>query len=237
MNPAQDPKLPTDAGAENPNSAPATESVGHLTPGTADLTNWLQALAAGDEQAQGELWAAYYDKLVRYAQRKLEASPLRTADEEDVALSALYSFYRGVAAGRFPDLEDESSLWRLLLTITARKASRRRRAETTQSRGRGQVRGESYFAVTDSDSQRAGIQQVPDGEPTPDLVNIVAENCRLLIGALENTQLQTIALMKLEGYTNREIAEHFDVIERTIERKLQRIRQAWSRHQLLGEAD
>jgi DNA-directed RNA polymerase specialized sigma24 family protein len=36
--------------------------------------------------------------------------------------------------------------------------------------------------------------------------------------------------MKLEGYTNREIAELLGRVERTIERKLSRIRQAWLNH-------
>ena len=48
-------------------------------------------------------------------------APRRASDEEDVALSAFQSFYQGIARGRFPQLEDRDNLWRLLITITARK--------------------------------------------------------------------------------------------------------------------
>ena len=41
-------------------------------------------------------------------------------------------------------------------------------------------------------------------------------------------ELQTVARLKLEGHTNAEIAEKLDVVERTVERKLKRIRNRWS---------
>ena len=37
-----------------------------------------------------------------------------------------------------------------------------------------------------------------------------------------------VALKKLEGLTNKEIAEELDYTERTIERKLDAIRKKWS---------
>src|SRR5262249_48825314 len=39
--------------------------------------------------------------------------------------------------------------------------------------------------------------------------------------------LRRIALRKLEGYTNKEIAGEIDATERTVERKLERIRARW----------
>ena len=64
-------------------------------------------------------------------------------------------------------------------------------------------------------------------EPNPALVAEVAEETRRLLDTLNDEVLQTIARRKLEGYTNQEIAAELDVSERTVARKLSRIRDEW----------
>ena len=39
---------------------------------TEDLTLWISKLGEGDEQAAQVIWEAYFEKLVRYARRKLD---------------------------------------------------------------------------------------------------------------------------------------------------------------------
>ena len=53
-----------------------------------------------------------------------------------------------------------------------------------------------------------------------------ALEARLL--ALDDPVLRLVALRKLEGSTNREIAAELDATERTVERKLERIRARWA---------
>ena len=86
------------------------------------VTHWIHEIKKGESAAASALWERYFDQLVRLARRKLRGMPCRVADEEDVALSAFDSFCRAAAKGRFPDLADRDSLWRLLLQMTARKA-------------------------------------------------------------------------------------------------------------------
>ena len=86
------------------------------------VTCWIQLLSTGDPAAAQRLWERYFRRLVGLARTKLRGAPRRAADEEDVALSAFVSFFRGAARGRFPRLEDREDLWRLLVVITARKA-------------------------------------------------------------------------------------------------------------------
>jgi hypothetical protein len=85
------------------------------------VTRWIDALRAGVDEAAGQLWRRYFESLVRLARSKLRAQAKAAADEEDVALSAFDSFYAGMARGRYPDLADRDDLWRLLVTIAARK--------------------------------------------------------------------------------------------------------------------
>src|SRR3954465_6949521 len=93
------------------------------------VTRWLAPLQAGDPAAAQQLWERYFRRLVGLARTKLRGAPRRAADEEDVALSAFDSFCRHAEAGRFPRLADRDSLWRLLVTVTARKAAHQARDE------------------------------------------------------------------------------------------------------------
>jgi hypothetical protein len=61
---------------------------------------------------------------------------------------------------------------------------------------------------------------------------MVADECRLLLDGLRDDSLRQIALMRMEGYGNDEIAARLDCGRRTISRKLDLIRRCW-----LGEDD
>ncbi|MBI1915085.1 MAG: hypothetical protein HYS12_10160 [Planctomycetes bacterium] len=75
-----------------------------------DVTRWLQQLKAGDHDAVQPLWERYFRRLVGLARDRLRKLPRRTADEEDVALSAFDSFCRRAEEGRFPRLDDRDGL-------------------------------------------------------------------------------------------------------------------------------
>ena len=187
---------------------------------------WLDHLRAGDSRAPELIFQRYFEKLVRLARRRLGQMPRRVADEEDVAISAIQSLFRGVDAGRYPQLHDRDDLWKLLVTITARKAMRQQRRHFAAKRGGGQVVGESGFG---DEGDGDGIAQVLGHEPTPELLEQIHETCRELLAQLEDESLERIVLLKLEGYTNDEIAEQLDCVTRTVERKLGRIRDKWCR--------
>lgn len=192
------------------------------------LTQCLVALKAGDSYAGHALWERYYDRLVGLARKKLGGAPRRTADEEDVVLSAFDSFCRGAAEGRFPRLDDRNDLWQVLMMITARKAANQLKHQTRQKRGGGLVRGESAFIRAGGDEDWGAIEQVMGDEPTPEFALAVAESCQAMLAKLGDEALVRVALLKMEGHTNREIAERFGCKERTIERKLNIIREIWS---------
>ena len=192
-----------------------------------DVTQWLQRLADGDESAAQGIWEEYFEKLVRLARKRLEGLSRRVADEEDVALSAMKSFFRGMAAGRYPQLNDREDLWKLLVTITAHKAIAELRRQRALKRGGGNVRGLSAFSGKGEEgSEAGGIEQVMGREPTPEFACFVADNCSSLFDRLDQ-ELREIALAKMEGFTHEEIAKSRGVTVRTIERKVARIRGKW----------
>ena len=91
------------------------------------------------------------------------------------------------------------------------------------------MRGESVFIQADGDDDAAGIEQALGREPSPELANMVAEDCQRLLDRLEDPMLREVAQLKLEGYTNEEISVRLDCVPRTVERKLERIREKWAK--------
>jgi len=59
------------------------------------VSHWIVQLQAGDHRAAQKLWERYFQRLVGLARKKLRDTPRRSADEEDVALSAFGCFCRG----------------------------------------------------------------------------------------------------------------------------------------------
>ena len=195
--------------------------------GENSVTQWVSDLKAGDRgEAARLLWERYFERLARLAQARLRAGARGPADGEDVALSVFDSFFRGAAAGRFPELGNRDDLWRLLVTITARKAHNQRRDEGRQKRGGGRVVGEGALAGADPVGDDF-LAQVVGNEPTPEFAAMVADEYRRLFGSLADESLRVVALLKLEGHSNEEIAGSLDCGLRTVERKLDVIRKRW----------
>jgi DNA-directed RNA polymerase specialized sigma24 family protein len=189
------------------------------------VTNWLVQLKDGNTAAAQPLWERYFPRMVALARKRLRAARRREADEEDVALSAFHSFYRAAKQGRFPQLGDRDDLWQLLVVITARKAfdllARQRRVK----RGGGKVRGESVFDP--GEPGNGGIEQVVGSEPTPEFAAEVAEQGQRLLDLLGDDEKRNIAVWKLEGHTNEEIAGRLPCALATVERRLRVIRKLW----------
>jgi DNA-directed RNA polymerase specialized sigma24 family protein len=190
-------------------------------------TSLIERLKTGpDALASQEVWQRYFARLVGLARKRLQDSPRRARDEEDVALSAFESFFRGVENKRFPRLDDRDDLWQVLVMLTERKAVDAIRREAAAKRGGGRVRGDSAFGDGDSSSHN-GLNDIGDPNPTPEFAAMFTEECRRLFQLLDDSELRVVALLKMEGYSNEEIAESLDRVPRSIERKLNTIRQIW----------
>ena len=198
---------------------------------TGSVVSWLARLREGDAGAAQHLWEQYFARMVGLARKRLRGARRREADEEDVALSAFDSFCRGAEQGRFPRLGDRDDLWQLLVVITARKAIDLRQREGRQKRGGGQVGGESVLDALLGPDGGAGIEQVVGNEPTPAFAAQVAEECQRLLDKVGDDNLREIAVWKLEGHTNAEVAARIGCAEVTVERRLGLIRSVWKAHE------
>jgi DNA-directed RNA polymerase specialized sigma24 family protein len=72
-----------------------------------------------------------------------------------------------------------------------------------------------------------GLERFAREEPTPEFAALVAEEFRNRLGASEDETLSRVAIWKLEGYTNEEIAAFLGCALRTVANKLKLIRLRW----------
>ncbi|HEY4308891.1 MAG TPA: sigma-70 family RNA polymerase sigma factor [Pirellulales bacterium] len=187
------------------------------------VTRWITQLRLGNSTAAQELWERYYARLIRLAHKRLAGVTLRAVDEEDVVQSAFASFCGRIEKGHFPRLHDRDDLWRLLVVITARKAVSQIRREKAQKRG-GLTLSEPM------NSEWPDLDAVVGNEPSPDFALQTAETIRDLLACLPLDSLRTLAQTKMEGLTNEEVARELRCSVRTVERRLQMIRDVWQSH-------
>ncbi|MDV6032511.1 MAG: sigma-70 family RNA polymerase sigma factor [Phycisphaera sp. RhM] len=186
-----------------------------------NVSRWIDQVKDGDSVAAAELWRHYYDRLIRNVRNHLRGQNRAVADEEDVVVSVFESFYRAAEQGRFPEMSDRDDLWRLLLKMSARKVIDKRRRDRRQRRGGGQRTISLTAGSTDEDA----LIEVIGDEPTPDMVLTMTESVESLLSHLGDGQLREIAIGKMAGLCNAELAKRLGCSERTIERRLHLIRE------------
>src|SRR5262249_7642559 len=177
----------------------------------------LGGLRDGDEEAVRQLWLRYFQPLVRLARGRLSARGCAPADAEDVALLAFWSLgergARPAATERFPDLHHRTHLGKLLARFPARQAFD---VAGKQLRQRRVVGDEAALGDL-------GFESFAGREPPPEFGAAVAD----LLECLPTEELRRVALAKLEGCTNDEVARRLGRSVSTVERKLQVIRVLW----------
>jgi DNA-directed RNA polymerase specialized sigma24 family protein len=197
-------------------------------PGEQAITQMIHRLKDGDESAVDQLWELYFDRLVGMARNRLNGQPRRVADEEDVTVSVFKSLWHGAVRGQFPQLTNRDDLWRLLLTITKQKVVDEIRRNKALKRGGGEVRGNSIFAIVGESNGSAGFDRVVGDGPDPEFVAVLDEQLSKLMGRLRDDSLRSVAVWRMEGESNAEIAAKLGLGERSVERKLQLIRERWA---------
>jgi len=189
------------------------------------VTHWVRCLREGNEKAAQLLWERYFEQLVWLVRPKLVGLSQTAADAEDVALSAFGSFCQAIRVGRFPDINDREDLWKSLVLITSQKSISHRRHMTRSRRG-----GENLDSGTVLLEELEGMV---GSEPTPEQAAIVVDECRRLLRILDQEdpagEIRNVAIWKLEGFTNAEIAEKLGCTERTVTNHLRLIRLLWQK--------
>lgn len=180
---------------------------------------WLEAAREGDEDALTQIWQRFSARMTTFCARWLrQASTPAVFDEDDVAVSAFDTFRRALRDGQFSELRGSDDLWRLLATITIRKARDHIQSQQAEKRG-----GRETIVSLDE----SGVGNQPTVDPTPEMAAMMTDECRRLLTKLNDPELETVVLLKVDGYSNEEIAKELGYSRRTIQRMIDLIKQRW----------
>ncbi len=186
-----------------------------LTMSDPSVTRWLHDLHEGCDVAAQCLWEFLHKRLLGLAQKQLDRKTPVAFDEEDVALSAFDSLCRAIQQGQY-EIGDRDELWSLLAVITVNKARRRVRDENRLRRGGGHTQHDSDV-----------LETLMSAQPDVSTTIMMQEECERLLAMLKRREVQLVALLKVEGYTNEQIASLLGCSRRAVQRRLNIIRRLW----------
>lgn len=169
----------------------------------------LEGVRRGDDQACQQFWDHYGPLIENVAARHLSPGMNRRVGPQSIQISACRTFFRRAQDGEF-EFRDADSLWRLLCTITLNKVREKKRFHL---RKRRTLRAEEGINE---------LIEVAGREPTP--ADEVAFNDELqeIMTSFDDME-SSVVEMRLQKYTNDEIAERLECSERTVRRMMKRI--------------
>ncbi|OYP28989.1 ECF-type sigma factor [Rhodopirellula sp. MGV] len=190
------------------------------------VTLMIERLKEGRSDAAAELWERYFDRLVALARNRLGNAERRVEDEEDVATTVFFVLCDGAKNGRFEKLKNRHDLWLLLVAITSNKAVDQVRRQTSKKRGLGLVRGDSVLSA--NSGSPGEFTEIISDAPSPELLALMDEQFQSLLDLLRDDLQRWIVKLRLAGHSNREISDKVNISLRSVERKLEVIRDTWS---------
>jgi DNA-directed RNA polymerase specialized sigma24 family protein len=149
------------------------------------------------------------------------------ADEEDIVQIAFAAFCQRVRRGAYTDISTSATLWRILKAVITRSAIRCIRDATRQKRGGGRVVGEATLTETEAHGQGpSGLAEIVGADLDPSREAEGVERFLQILDklALDDHGLWRIALWKMQGFTNQEVACLLECGEATVKRRLAEIR-------------
>jgi RNA polymerase sigma factor (sigma-70 family) len=196
------------------------------------LTRYAKDLYSPDvarrDEAARQLWLRFSGRLTAIVRRRLDARVLLRAGLDDVMQSLFASFF---AAGPGPNgpPRNRAELWRKMVRFTLYKVANT--ADHHHARRRD-VRREvmlSDFEATHPRDERL-LADPPDLRHAPAEEEVAGreEFARLL--AVLPEDLRAVLALRIEGYSNAQIAAAIGRVERTVELKLRAIRRLLRPH-------
>ena len=192
----------------------------------ASLTRWAQDVYSPDprlrEEAARQLWLRFADRLGVVVRRRLNAQILRRVGVDDVVQS-LFGDYFAAPPGPAGPPRSRADLWRLLICFTIRKVAKTADHHRAQRRDVRRDRSLPGFAADGSASPLIWVEPQDFRALSPEDEAIAREEYDRLLAVLPD-DLKQVFFLRLEGYTNAEIAGQLDRVVRTIELKMKTIR-------------
>ena len=178
------------------------------------ISNLLDDLKAGPEDAQQRaqrlLFEYFYEQLCSFARRKSKGLNRAVEDEHDAVNSALGSVFNAIENEKLPKVDNRNELWSIMAAFTAWKVHAQRERQFAKKRGAG-------AQPTNLQEEAASIVPVDANAILSETISNVRESL--------DEGLRAVFDLRMTGHTNVETAVILKCTERTIERKLKKIRE------------
>jgi RNA polymerase sigma-70 factor (ECF subfamily) len=173
----------------------------------------LKLWRAGDQDAARQLFDRYVSQLVALARRRISQRIAGRVDPEDIVQSVFRTFFHRAREGQF-QIDGPDDLCRLLARITVHKTLRQiafhKRAKRDATLEAGQGEADHLMAVLSR-------------EPTPEETGAFLDELEQLLEKMRPED-RRILEMRMQGYSNVEIAKELKITDRKIRRLMERIR-------------
>jgi RNA polymerase sigma-70 factor (ECF subfamily) len=170
------------------------------------------------DEAARRIWLRFAGRLEALVRRRLDPRIRRRAGAEDVVQSLFASFFAAPPGPAGPP-RSRADLWMLLVHFTRCKVANT--AERHRARRRDVRRDRPLGDAATERSDAAGPEDPRWVSPEDEAV--AREELARLCAALPE-DLRPVFELRLQGYTNAEIARQINRVERTVELKLRAIR-------------
>jgi RNA polymerase sigma-70 factor (ECF subfamily) len=180
----------------------------------------------GDEHAATVLHERYLMRLLNLVGRHLAGKFNSRLDPDDVVQSVFRSIFRLTREGRF-EFEGDGDFWKLLLTMALNKVRNTVRHHQASKRDPA-----AESISTSSDGVDGYIVNRLSSQPTIQEIVSFTDMLEQVLKQLDPDQ-QLLIQYRIEGYTQKEIAEKLQVDDRTVRRMFASIRSRGE--ELLGD--
>jgi DNA-directed RNA polymerase specialized sigma24 family protein len=177
----------------------------------------------GDPQAIQKLVERYFRKLSEYADKKLSRRLRLSEDGEDIAILVLHAIAKNSQLGQFPNLQHREDLWLLMILLTQQQVIERHRE--------AKEIGASGFAIQNMtdllEKYNCSLDDFLENDSGRDRFFEIMDCWNELLKTFDDDRSRDIARLKLQGFSNREIASILSLVPKTVDRKVQHIMQRW----------
>ena len=168
------------------------------------------------------VFAQYSKRLVDLAQRNLSTRLQGRVDGEDIAQSALRTFFRRSELGEFR-IDATTDLWKLLVKITLTKVHNQVRHHRADKRN---------VTREQSPPEAGSFEQAISREPSPAEAAELVDHLEQLLDGMPDAHREIFGLI-IQGYSRTEVAEKLQISRMTVHRVLDLFRAKLERLQSL----
>jgi hypothetical protein len=203
------------------------------------VADWLWSLKAYSRSCSYSQCAAraayqdFLDRLIGLARARLACYGRSTPGERSETYDGSRRLLEGIRMDRLVSVDDEQDLWLILMVQADRAMVERARQRDASHDETGGGAGQ-YHLHWQADATGS---KIVGPEPTLTFAAQILEEIESSLNRLDEASqptgqvdaghLKTIAVMRLQRYTNREIAHALGCVERTVDRRIAIVKRIW----------